>query len=91
MEQITEKKEMEEDAAETIQKANRRLMELTDVLGEIDMDLEAVSRMCAVLKLGFESPDFCDSKDAAGCMWVMQQFLDWIQEQKISPWKTRKD
>lgn len=63
----------------------RKALEMMDVLCETGVALEAMSRLCSVLKLGFESPDFCDGRDAAACIWVMGQLLDWICAEKISP------
>lgn len=67
------------------EEAEKKILELMDILCETGVAIETISRMCAVLKLGFESPDFCDGKDAAACMWVMEQLLDWIGKEKISP------
>lgn len=68
------------------EKNQRKILELMDVLCETGVALEAISRMCSVLKLGFESPDFCDGKDAAACTWVIEQLLDWIHNEKVSPY-----
>ena len=66
------------------EKSRRRILELMDTLGETEVSLEAISRMCSVLKLGFESPDFCDGRDAAACAWVIEHLLDWIRKEKLS-------
>ena len=67
------------------EEAEKKILELMDILCETGVAVEMLSRMCSVLKLGFESPDFCDGRDAAACMWVMEQLLDGIGKEKISP------
>lgn len=67
------------------EKERRKALEMMDALCETGVALESMSRLCSVLKLGFESPDFCDGRDAAACIWVMGQLLDWICAEKISP------
>ena len=64
---------------------DKKILELMDILCETGIAIETLSRMCSVLKLGFESPEFCDGKDAAACMWVIGQMLEWIGTEKISP------
>lgn len=75
-----------------LEEAEKKILKLMDILCETGVAIDTLSRMCAVLKLGFESPDFCDGKDAAACMWVMEQLLDQIGKEKISPevfeWET---
>lgn len=63
----------------------RKILELMDILCETGIAVENLSRMCSVLKLGFESPEFCDGKDAAACIWVIEQLLEQIGTEKISP------
>lgn len=63
----------------------RKALEMMDVLCETGVALEATSRLCTVLRMGFESPDFCDGRDAAACVWVIGQLLDWLCTDKISP------
>lgn len=64
---------------------DKKILELMDILCETGIAIETLSRMCSVLKLGFESPEFCDGKDAAACIWVIEQLLEWIGTEKISP------
>lgn len=67
------------------EEAEKKILELMDLLCETGIAVEALARMCSVLKLGFESPDFCDGKDAAACVWVIEQLLERIGTEKISP------
>lgn len=78
-----DRKQEKQDSAQ--EKAEKKIMELMDILCEIGVAVEYLSRMCAALKQGFESPDFCDGKEAAACMWVMEQMLSRIGSEKISP------
>lgn len=68
-----------------VEKAEKKILELMDLLCETGVAVETLARMCSVLKLGFESPDFCDGKDAAACVWVIEELLDHIGREKISP------
>ncbi|MCI7100235.1 MAG: hypothetical protein MR966_15335 [Lachnospiraceae bacterium] len=76
------KRERENSCGEA---ADKKILELMDVLCETGVAVDTLARMCSVLKLGFESPDFCDGKDAAACVWVIEQLLEWIGTEKISP------
>ncbi len=67
------------------EREQRKVLDLMDRLCETGVVLEEIARMCSVLRLGMESPDFCDHKDAAACMWVMEHMLNYVREEKISP------
>lgn len=69
----------------SVEEAEKKILELMDLLCETGVAVETLARMCSVLKLGFESPDFCDGKDAAACVWVIEQLLEHIGTEKISP------
>lgn len=57
-------------------KNQENLLNLMDRLCRLDFALENTARMCSVLRMGMESPDFSDQTDAAACMWILEYLLE---------------
>ncbi|MDO5409113.1 MAG: hypothetical protein Q4F21_01525 [Lachnospiraceae bacterium] len=66
-----------------VKKYRQERLELMDALCRTGVALDAVSRMCSVLRLGFDSPEFCDGRDASACMWVLERVVDQIKAENI--------
>lgn len=58
------------------EKNQENLLNLMDRLCRLDFALENIARMCSVLRMGMESPDFSDQTDAAACMWILEYLLE---------------
>lgn len=91
MEEETRKKVLCQNTADRNMKSDNqvKILQLMDALHECGGTLESLAGLCSVLRLGFESPNFCDNTEAADCMLIMEYLLNVIKKEQIDAVLTR--